>query len=167
MTMGLYFGEDNGEPSERTEAIEDLLKDTPIHHHLSANIQQDIWYKYALNISKNLPQAIINCGLGAYTDSEHLAYISARMRKEVSDVAAALGIDISDTSGTRAKNATFAPDSRFSTLQDLDAKRPTEIDMFSGTLVRMGKELHVDTPFNEFAYHAIKCLEEKNSGKIR
>ena len=29
------------------------------------------------------------------------------------------------------------------------------------------KELHVDTPFNEFAYHAIKCLEEKNSGKIR
>ena len=146
---------------------EDLLKDTPIHHHLSANIQQDIWYKYALNISKNLPQAIINCGLGAYTDSEHLAYISARMRKEVSDVAAALGIDISDTSGTQAKNATFAPDSRFSTLQDLDAKRPTEIDMFSGTLVRMGKELHVDTPFNEFAYHAIKCLEEKNSGKIR
>ena len=167
VTMGLYFGEDNGEPSERTEAIEDLLKDTPIHHHLSANIQQDIWYKYALNISKNLPQAIINCGLGAYTDSEHLAYISARMRKEVSDVAAALGIDISDTSGTQAKNATFAPDSRFSTLQDLDAKRPTEIDMFSGTLVRMGKELHVDTPFNEFAYHAIKCLEEKNSGKIR
>lgn len=90
VTMGLYFGEDNGEPSERTEAIEDLLRDTPIHHHLSANIQQDIWYKYALNISKNLPQAIINCGLGAYTDSEHLAYISARMRKEVSDVAAAL-----------------------------------------------------------------------------
>ena len=102
VTMGLYFGEDNGEPSERTEAIEDLLKDAPIHHHLSANIQQDIWYKYALNISKNLPQAIINCGLGAYTDSEHLAYISARMRKEVSDVAAALGIDISDTSGTQA-----------------------------------------------------------------
>ena len=107
VTMGLYFGEDNGEPSERTEAIEDLLKDTPIHHHLSANIQQDIWYKYALNISKNLPQAIINCGLGAYTDSEHMAYISARMRKEVSDVAAALGIDISDTSGSSGKECHF------------------------------------------------------------
>lgn len=166
VTMGLYFGEDNGEPSERTEAIEDLLRDTPIHHHLCANIQQDIWYKYALNISKNLPQAIINCGLGAYTDSEHLAYISARMRKEVSDVAAALGIDISDTSEARQRmplshrTVDFHP-------ADLDAKRPTEIDMFSGTLIRMGKELHVDTPFNEFAYHAIKCLEEKNSGKIR
>ena len=54
VTMGLYFGEDNGEPSERTEAIEDLLKDTPIHHHLSANIQQDIWYKYALRPSSTV-----------------------------------------------------------------------------------------------------------------
>ena len=50
VTMGLYFGEDNGEPSERTEAIEDLLKDTPIHHHLSANIQQDIG-----NCERNYP----------------------------------------------------------------------------------------------------------------
>ena len=117
-----------------------------------------------MNISKNLPQAIINCGLGAYTDSEHLAYISARMRKEVSDVAAALGIDISDTSGTQAKNATFAPDSRFSTLQDLDAGRHTEIDMFSGALMRMGKELGIPTPYNEYTYHMIKAMEEKNDG---
>ena len=65
------------------------------------------------------------------------------------------------------KGCAVKPSARYSTLQDLDAGRHTEIDMFSGTLVRMGKELHVDTPFNEFAYHAIKCLEEKNSGKIR
>lgn len=57
-------------------------------------------------------------------------------------------------------------EARFSTLQDLDAKRPTEIEMFSGTLIRMGKELGVPTPFNEFAYHTIRALEEKNAGKF-
>ena len=46
------------------------------------------------------------------------------------------------------------------------AGRHTEIDMFSGALIRMGKELGIPTPYNEFAYHMIKALEEKNDGKF-
>ena len=38
--------------------------------------------------------------------------------------------------------------------------------MFSGTLIRMGKELGIPTPYNEFTYHMIKALEEKNDGKF-
>lgn len=56
------------------------------------------------------------------------------------------------------------PSARYSTLQDLDAKRHTEIDMFSGVLMRMGKELGIPTPYNEYTYHMIKALEEKNDG---
>lgn len=167
VTQGIYFGEQNGEKSERIQAIEALFEGTKIHYHISDNIQQDIWYKYALNISKNLPQAIVNCGVGAYTTSKHLAYISERMREEVVQVAAAKGIDISDAANKAGINIPISPDSRFSTLQDLDGKRETEIEMFSGALSRMGKELGIDTPFNEFAYHVIKCLEEKNRGEIR
>lgn len=166
VTLGLFFGETNGERTERVHALETLLSGTNIRFHISRNIEQDIWYKYALNISKNIPQAIINCGFGAYTDSVHLAYISDRLRDEVAAVAAKKGIDIKNENNPAGNNTAIAPDSRFSTLQDLDAKRPTEIDMFSGTLIRMGKELGVETPFNEFAYHAVKCLEEKNAGKI-
>ena len=50
------------------------------------------------------------------------------------------------------------------TLQDLDAGRHTEIDMFSGALMAMGKELGIPTPYNEYTYHLIKALEEKNDG---
>ena len=52
----------------------------------------------------------------------------------------------------------------YSTLQDLDAGRHTEIDMFSGALMAMGKELGIPTPYNEYTYHIIKALEEKNDG---
>lgn len=38
--------------------------------------------------------------------------------------------------------------------------------MFSGALMRMGKELGIPTPYNEFAYHIIKAMEEKNDGKF-
>lgn len=167
VTQGIFFGETDGKMSDRICAIKALLDRSKVHYILSENINKDIWLKYALNISKNLPQAIIGCGIGAYTDSEHMAYLSKRMRDEVVAVAAAKGIDISATDNQASKDAPIRPDSRFSTLQDLDAGRPTEIEMFSGTLIRMGKELGVATPFNEFAYHAIKSLEEKNAGIIR
>ena len=42
----------------------------------------------------------------------------------------------------------------------------TEIDMFSGALIRMGRELGIPTPYNEFSYHMIKALEEKNDGRF-
>ena len=42
-----------------------------------------------------------------------------------------------------------------------------KIEMFSGALMRMAKEFGIETPYNDFAYHAIKALEEKNCGKIR
>ena len=53
---------------------------------------------------------------------------------------------------------------RYSTLQDIDSGRHTEIDMFSGAMMRMGKELEIPTPYNEYTYHMIKALEEKNDG---
>ena len=36
--------------------------------------------------------------------------------------------------------------------------------MFSGALMKMGKELGIPTPYNEYTYHIIKALEEKNDG---
>lgn len=35
-----------------------------------------------------------------------------------------------------------------------------------GAVVRMGRELGIPTPYNEFTYHMIKALEEKNDGKF-
>ena len=61
------------------------------------------------------------------------------------------------------KGCAVKPSARYSTLQDLDAGRHTEIDMFSGALIRMGRELGIPT---EFAYHMIKALEEKNDGRF-
>ena len=55
---------------------------------------------------------------------------------------------------------------RYSTLQDLDAGRHTEVDMLAGTAVRLGKELGVPVPCCEFIYHMIKVIEEKNDGKF-
>lgn len=38
--------------------------------------------------------------------------------------------------------------------------------MFSGSLIRMGRELGIPTPYNEYTYHMIKALEERNDGRF-
>ena len=92
--------------------------------------------------------------------------ISEGLRKELEEVALAKGIDINIVEGSSGRGSAVLPTARYSTLQDIDAKRHTEIDMFSGALMRMGKELGIPTPYNEYTYHMIKAIEEKNDGRF-
>ena len=38
--------------------------------------------------------------------------------------------------------------------------------MFSGVLMQLGKQLGIPTPYNDYTYHMIKALEEKNDGRF-
>lgn len=166
-TLGIIFGETE-EPyySERVKAIEELFSNTGLHYRYTDYILEEMWAKFRLNVCNNLPQAILGAGVGCYEDSIHMKAISDGLRNELETIATSKGIDI-NKSGELSKRGSAVPASaRYSTLQDLDAKRHTEIDMFSGALIRMGKELNIKTPYNEFTYHMIKALEEKNDGKF-
>lgn len=164
-TAGLFAGEkDSKIPSKRILAMEELFHDTEIRFNFTENIILDMWFKYAGNISQNLPQAILSVGFQAYIDSAHVSFIAEKLWKEVSKIANAKGIPLTDEFNHFVG---VKPDARFSTLQDLDAKRHTEIEMFAGEMVRMGKECGIEVPYCEYTYHLIKALEEKNDGYLR
>lgn len=161
---GIYVGEKVfKEPTERMKALEDLFKDTGIRYNFVEDIILDMWMKYASNVAQNLPQAILSVGFQAYKDSEHVHFIAKQLWKEVAAVANAKGIPLTDRfllfQGVK-------PEARFSTLQDLDAGRHTEIEMLAGEMIRMGEEYGVPVPYCEYTYHLIKALEEKNDGKF-
>lgn len=164
ITAGVFVGEKGiKEPTERILAVRELFENTGIRYTFMEDIIADMWMKYAGNISQNLPQAILGIGFGAYTDSEYVNHIAASLWKEVAQIANAKGVSITDEFQlfVGAK-----PSARFSTLQDIDAKRHTEIEMFAGEMIRMGKELGIAVPYCEYTYHLIKALEEKNDGKF-
>lgn len=163
-TQGVFFGEIKN--TSKVTAIAKLCDNSDVKYVVCDDIMTAIWSKYALNISKNIPQAIIGCGFGAYYDSAYVANMSRLLRSEVVAVAAAKGIDISDENTGVGNSNYVTKKARFSTLQDLDNHRHTEIDMFCGTLVKLGSELNIPTPYNEFAYNIIKGLEEKNDGRF-
>ena len=166
-TLGIIFGEPTAPfDSERVKAVEELFADTGIHFRSTEYIQEEIWCKFRLNVCSNLPQAILGAGVGCYRDSVHMKAISDGLKRELEAVAKAKGIDMSKTESSSGRGSAVPPSARYSTLQDLDAGRHTEIDMFSGALVRMGEELGIPVPYNEYTYHMIKALEEKNDGRF-
>ena len=166
-TIGIIFGELTAPyDSDRIRAIEDLFKDTGIHFRATEYAREEMWSKFRLNVCNNLPQAILGAGVGCYRDSVHMKAISDGLKGELEAIAQAKGIDLSKTEASSGRGSAVPPSARYSTLQDLDAGRHTEIDMFSGALIRMGKELGIPTPYNEYTYHMIKALEEKNDGRF-
>lgn len=160
--IGISVGEKGiSEVTPRMQAFADLLEAAGLKCLIQKDILLDQWSKYSMNMIYNLPQAVLNVGFGAYYDSEHMAAIRDRMFEEVCAVAQAEGIPLEKQGDWRSACVKKA---RFSTLQDLDAGRHTEVEMFAGALMKLAKKHHLEVPFCEFCYHAIRTLEQKGDG---
>lgn len=70
------------------------------------------------------------------------------------------------STGRNTPSAAFHIRTSPSTLQDLEAGKHTEVDMFAGTVVRLGKELGVETPVCEMFWHGIHLIEDRIFGNI-
>lgn len=164
-TIGVIYGEaDLTRGTERVDALNALFGASEVKHRATDVIMSEMWTKFRLNVANNQPQAMVMCGAGAYRDSEHVKFLQTKLREEVDALAAAKGIDLSLSDKSSSWGSRIKDRAMYSTLQDLAAKRPTEVDVFAGAVVRIGAELGIPTPYNEFAYHMIKALEEKNAG---
>ena len=163
----LRFGEkENKVLSERVEAVKELLDACGLPYVIEENMELGIWVKFMLNVGTNLTCAIFGLPYGACNKSEHALRIQSALMEEVMAVAQAKGIPLTKELAQEqiALSKTLPPASKPSTLQDLEHKRKTEIEMFAGAVVKMGRKLGVETPCNWMIQEIIQTLEEKNQG---
>ena len=161
----LVFGELQGGTSRRAEAIQEMLKVADIESVLSENIQQEIWTKFLrLNTYAGIA-ALTRLSLGvALADAEVREMALACMR-ETEAIAGRKGIQFDDGTieGFMADAQGSFAQVKPSMLLDLERGRRMELEVFQGAAVRMGRELGVPTPVNDFIYAALK-LHAQGSG---
>ena len=165
----VHFGEArNEELTERVKAVEEVFERCDIPYEVDKDMVWGLWFKYMCNVGENLTCALLGIPFGAYGVSQAASSIRRAAMKEVQAVAEAKGIYISDEvmRGQDQTLLTIPYQNKPSTLQDLEAGRKTEIEMFAGSMVRMGQELGVPTPVCWMFLQGIHVLEEKNEGKI-
>jgi 2-dehydropantoate 2-reductase len=165
----IEFGDrtnDENSLSDEVLAVSELFKSSSIDYRIPKDMLLSMWNKFMCNCSENQSSAVLGIPFGAWHNNVHANFIREAIMKEVISVANAQGIPLS-TDMLPAQQELLrnvAATARTSTLQDIENKRKTEVEMFSGAIIRMGKKYNVPTPINEIFYHAIKTLEDKNEG---
>jgi len=162
------FGElDN----QRTARVEELLR-TFEHSGIKAEIVPDItaalWAKFLFVASFGAIGAITRAPLGVIRSIEQTRRMLERSMQEIYEVARALKINLEPetVSASMAFVDTLPPGGTTSMQRDIAENRPSEIDSWSGAVVRLGREAGVSVPTHEFVYSSLLPLELKARGEL-
>lgn len=164
-----YLGHPQNNPIlDDVKEISDLFYQAGIHHRVPEDMLADKWFKFMNNVGENQVSAILDIPFGAWNASDHANTLRKKAGNEVLKIAKAKGIHIKQEWINKQRELLdkIPYHNNCSMVQDIHAKRKTEVDMFALEVIRLGKELGVATPVNEILYHMIKVIEEKNDGKI-
>ena len=161
----IHFGEkENSTLTGRVEAIRELFEKCGIAYRIDEDMLAGQWFKYSCNVGENLTCALLGVPFRAFQESESANFIRESAMKEVIAVANAKGINLSAEDCINRQRRTIPklpPQNKPSTLIDLEAGKPTEVEMFAGRMVEMGREYGIPTPVCEVLLHGIRVLESK------
>ena len=120
------------------------------------------WRKVIFNASTNPIGALTGLTHGRVCEDPALRALVTELVDEGKAVAAAQGIELDadpEQLIDHAARPDVAYDHKASMLQDVEARRPTEIDYLNGGIVRFGDEHSVATPHNRAIWALVKGLE--------
>jgi 2-dehydropantoate 2-reductase len=154
------------EPSPATRAEIEQLADACTRGGMPTTAVADArgaqWRKVIFNASTNPVGALTGLTHGRICERPELRRFVSGLVDEGKAVASAQGIELDSDPETLIDHAAkpeVAYDHKASMLQDVEARRPTEVDYLNGGIVRFGRENGVPTPLNEAVVALIKGVE--------
>jgi 2-dehydropantoate 2-reductase len=120
------------------------------------------WRKLIFNAATNPIGALTGLTHGRVVEDTGLRRLVSQLVDEGKAVAAAQGIELDadpEELIDHAARPDVAYDHKASMLQDVEARRPTEIDYLNGGIARFGRDQGVPTPMNDAVTALIKGLE--------
>jgi 2-dehydropantoate 2-reductase len=160
-TLGPY--EPRPAPFEAVQCLADACTRGGMPTSAVADARGPQWRKVIFNASTNPIGGLTGLTHGRVCERPDLRALVSGLVDEGKTVAAAQGIvldaDPEDLIDHAAKPE-VAYDHKASMLQDIEARRTTEIDYLNGGIVRFGREHGVPTPLNEAIWALVKGVED-------
>jgi 2-dehydropantoate 2-reductase len=131
--------------------------------HAVADARGAQWRKVVFNAATNPVGALTGLTHGRVCERPDLRALVSALVDEGKAVAAAQGITLDadpEELIDHAARPDVAYDHKASMLQDVEARRRTEIDYLNGGIGRFGRELGVHTPLNDALTALVKALED-------
>jgi 2-dehydropantoate 2-reductase len=148
----LIFGEVDGRRTPRMEALLEACRPAGFQSTLSSDIIVDIWTKFVrLSVLSGLT-TVTRSPLGVICRDPQLFAMLKDAVREAMHVAHAKGIAVPATAidDVAAAYTALPPQTKSSMLEDLERGRRLELPWLSGALVRIAREVGVETPIHSF-----------------
>ena len=157
-----HVGELDGTLSDRVHAIAGMLTAAGFETRASGRVLDEVWKKLALNVCTLPTAALLRLTADGLARHDGTMALMRALLDELVAVAQAQGIAIDRAERWDAITGILsrAVGVRGSMLQDVEAGRPTEIDVINGAIVEAGQRLGIPTPYNQAAVWLIGALQE-------
>jgi 2-dehydropantoate 2-reductase len=165
----IAFGELDNRRSERVERLRaafsralGLTVDVP------ADIRAAMWEKFLTIASFSGVGAVTRAPIGIIRSLPETREMMVGVMREIIAVANARGIPLGEDAVQRALafRDGLPPESTASMQRDIMEGRPSELEWQNGAVVRLGREVGVETPLNAFIYHSLLPQELRARGKL-
>jgi 2-dehydropantoate 2-reductase len=159
-TIGPF--EPNPAPGEAIETLADACTRAGMPTEAVADARGPQWRKMIFNAATNPVGALTGLTHGRLCEDPPLRALVTGLVDEGKAVAAAQGIELDadpEELIDHAARPDVAYDHKASMLQDVEARRQTEIDYLNGGIVRFGRDHGVATPLNEAILALVKGVE--------
>jgi 2-dehydropantoate 2-reductase len=158
-----FGGRETSVIPEHAKVLSEFFTEMEIPHEMDDHMMKRMWGKFMLNVGVNQTVAVIADNYGEIVKAGSARDTLIAAMREVLRLSEKEGIDLTeeDLAYWVKILETLNPEGRPSMRQDVDAKRPSEVELFAGTVVKLGKKHNVSTPVNEMLYNKIKKLESQ------
>ena len=158
----IVYGSENSADFENVERVKEYFERAGINYKIPDDIMRSMWLKYMLNVSANQTTAVLRLTFGEMLSNTKCMDFAVNIMKEVQAVAKAEGVKNTETmiEDTISHLNTMIPEGKTSMLQDVEAGRKTEVDMFAGTMIKLGLEHNIPTPYNNILKEMIDIIYE-------
>ena len=140
------LGEPDGSKSERALALSKILSNAGLKAPVRPKLRDEIWVKLWGNLSFNPISALTHATLDVLCTDEGTRAVARNMMVEAQEIAERLGVKFPIDVDRRIAGGAAVGAHRTSMLQDLDQKRPMEIDALVASVQELGRVTDVATP---------------------
>jgi 2-dehydropantoate 2-reductase len=157
-----YIGELDGSETPRLAAVAAALAAAGFEVKPSPRILDEIWKKLALNVCTLPTASLLRFFANQLNQHEGTRALMKGLLSEVTAVAEAQGIQLDETERWTAITGLLdkAVGAKASMLQDVEARRRTEIDVINGAIVEAGRRTGIATPLNDSMVWLVNAMQE-------
>jgi 2-dehydropantoate 2-reductase len=159
----IIFGDAvNDKISRKVQRVQAAFDRAGIAHDTPTDMMRMMWWKFMINVGINQAAAVMRAPFGVFQASTDAQALMEALMREVIEVARASDINLSeqDIKEWYGFLNTLAAGGKPSMLQDIEAGRQTEVDIFAGKVVALGEAFGIPTPINQAVWHIIRVLEQ-------